>query len=105
MEHVLANVPPPLDSGETAGPWLSRKYSATPLREFVESTPVIDVLALEWMLAEAKIKELETGIESVKNKLRDAIGSEDAAGVDGPFGRISWRQDKNGKRSLRPKWK
>jgi putative phage-type endonuclease len=103
--YVATQTPPPLDSGESVGPWLSRRYASAPAREFVPSTPEIDLLALEWQQAEQKIKGLEERIDGIKNKVRDAIGSEDAAGIEGPFGRIGWRSDKNGKRSLRPRWK
>lgn len=102
--HVVPKVPPPLDSGEAVGPWLSRRYSAKPTKEFIASTPEIDLLALEWRTLEAEGALLEKRIDELKNRIRDAIGTADAAGVDGPFGRISWRADKNGKRSLKPRW-
>lgn len=104
-QHVAAGVPPPLDSGESVGPWLAKRYGSTPAKEFVASTPELDLLALEWQQAEAKARALEEQIDALKNRVRDAIGTQDAAGVEGPFGRIGWRADKNGKRSLRPRWK
>lgn len=102
--YVLPKVPPPLDSGESVGPWLAKKFASAPGKQFVTSTPEIDLLALEWQQAEAENARREERIDEIKNLLRDAIGTADAAGIDGPFGRISWKQDKRGQRSLRPRW-
>lgn len=103
--HIVTKEPPPLDSGESVGPWLAKKFAAAPGKQFIQSTPEIDLLALEWQQAEAENARREERIDEIKNLLRDAIGTADASGIDGPFGRISWSRDKNGKRSLRPRWK
>ena len=105
VEHVIANVPPPLDAGETVGPWLARRYESAPAIEAVEATPEVSLLAEEWRELDGRIAGLEARREAVKNQVRDAIGMASAARVQGPFGQIGWKADKNGKRSLRARWR
>lgn len=41
--------------------------------------------------------------ETIRNELRQAIG--EASGIESPAGRITWKADRNGKRSFRATWR
>lgn len=99
--HVLPRVPPPLDDSEGAGRWLSRKFPRhrEPLRA---STIGEAALALALLEAETKADAAKAEHEAAKNRIKEAIG--DAAGIQGPFGTVTWRADRNGKRSLKTSW-
>lgn len=102
VDHVEAKKPPPLDGSAGAAAWLRRRFprDTQPLRP---ATLDEQVLMMELRQAETDL-ELTEKIYGVKRqKLEQAIGV--AAGIEAPaIGRITWRADKNGKRSFKPKW-
>lgn len=99
--HVVAKVPPPLDGGDGAHEWLKRRFptSANPIRP---ATPAEDLLMLDLMAAEAGQRIADDAAAVLEQRLKESIGG--AAGIESPAGRITWKSDKNGKRSFRTKW-
>lgn len=101
-DHVEPRIPPPINGGDNAGAWLKNRFprDRTPL---LSATTDDDVLALRFMEAESAHDAAKDVLDAVKNEVRQRIG--EAAGIEGAFGRITWKADKNGKRSLKAKWK
>lgn len=96
--HVLPRVPPPMDGSDGAGRWLDRKFprNREPLRP---ATLHESALVLALMEAEEKSAAAKTEHEAAKNRLKESIGS--AAGIEGPFGRVTWKANKHGVRSFK----
>jgi putative phage-type endonuclease len=99
--HVDAKVPPPLDGSQSASDWLRRRFpkSDKPVRV---ATPAEDILALDLQAAEQRLAVAEKDYEKARQPVVEAIG--DAEGIDGPFGRVSFKANKKGVRSLRTTW-
>jgi putative phage-type endonuclease len=99
--HVDARVPPPLDGSKSATEWLRRRFptSDSPVRA---ATPAEDILALELQSAEEALAVADKAYERARQPVEEAIGA--AEGLDGPFGRITFRANKKGVRSLRTTW-
>jgi predicted phage-related endonuclease len=93
--------PPPLDGSEGARQWLRRRFprSEHPVRaaSFAE-----DVLALELQTAEHALTAAEKAYEKARQPVEEAIG--DAEGIEGAFGRVTFKANKKGVRSLRTTW-
>ena len=91
-DHVLAGVPPPISATETARDYLRSKFP----RHVEEIRPATDEEAANALLLRgvrnvvARQSKLE---EELENRLKLSIG--DAAGIEGEFGRITWKASKN----------
>lgn len=92
-DHVEKRVPPPIDGSKSYSDYLAKK--------FPRSTGYMRLAgAREEELAEslrdirAEIDALETRKSEVENLLKDFIG--DADGVEGPWGKITWKKPKDG---------
>lgn len=101
-DHIEPRRPPPLDGSVGAAAWLRRRFPANrkPLRE---ATMEEEVLALQLREAEGAEALAQGEADRLRNLAREAIG--DADGIKGAFGAVTWRADKNGKRTLRTKWR
>lgn len=99
--HIERREPPPLDGSESAKQWLRRRFpkSEKPVRA---ATPAEDLLALELQAAEVAWEVADKAYEKARQPVEEAIG--DAEGIDGPFGRITFRTDARGRRALKPTW-
>lgn len=99
--HVVGGVQPPLDGSSEANRWLRSKFprDTAPIRS---ATMAEDLGMLELRDVEADLARLEGEAETLKLALMQAIG--DAGGIEGPAGRITYRADKNGKRSFKTRW-
>lgn len=99
--HIDTKTPPPLDGSEGAKQWLRRRFpdSPNPIRS---ATPAEDLLALELQAAEASCEASDKSYEVARQRIEEAIGP--AEGIDGPFGRITFKANKKNVRSLRTTW-
>ena len=98
-DHVEAGVPPPPDASESAKALLARLY---PTSSDVLLSSTVDVDAWADRLRTSK-KALSVAAEEVleaENYLKAFIG--DAAGVEGPWGVITWKKTKDQRRTA---WK
>lgn len=91
--HVLKQIPPPVDESKDYASHLVRRYPGHASDDLVRSTPEIDAAVIK--LREAR--EAMAGLESVtrlqQNIIKDVIG--DAAGIQGPWGKIYWKKSKD----------
>lgn len=96
--HIIPRIPPPMDGSDGAGRWLDRKFprNREPLRA---ATLQESALVLALMEAEAKAEAAEGEREAAKNRLKASIG--DGAGIEGAFGRVTWKANKHGVRSFK----
>lgn len=101
VRHVERREPPPLDGSESAKQWLRRRFpkSEKPIRT---ATAAEDILALELQAAEATWEAADAAYEKARQPVEEAIGA--AEGIEGPFGRITFRTNARGVRSLKPIW-
>ena len=99
--HVVARVPPPLDGSSEAERWLRKRFprDTQPIRP---ATPWEDVRMLELRDVEARADVLSEEADTLRLELMQSIG--EAGGLESPAGRVTFRADKNGKRSFKTKW-
>jgi putative phage-type endonuclease len=99
--HVVGGEQPPLDGSNDANRWLRTKFprDTSPIRQ---ASMTEDLCMLELRFVEADLKRLEGEAMALKLDLMQAIG--DAGGLESPTGVITYRADKNGKRSFRTRW-
>lgn len=91
---------PPVDGSASAARYLDRKFKARePLRP---ATLRETAMALELMEAESVARAVGERLRLAQNRLKESIGN--AAGIEGPFGRVTWRTDKRGVRSFKTQW-
>jgi putative phage-type endonuclease len=100
-KHVDTKTPPPLDGSESAKQWLRRRFpkSEKPVRV---ATAAEDLLALKLQEAEQAWTAVNKAYELARQPIEEAIG--DAEGIEGPFGRITFRTDARGRRALKTTW-
>jgi predicted phage-related endonuclease len=94
-DHVVAGVPPRLDGSESASKWLADRFPREKeplLRATSEIEQMVNTLREYEVQAEAATGRVDT----VKNHLRAVIG--EATGVEGLFGKITWKKSKDGER-------
>jgi len=99
--HVERREPPPLDGSKAAKEWLRRRFpkSEHPVRA---ATPAEDLLALQLQAAEVAWEAADKAYEKARQPVEEAIG--DSEGIEGPFGRLTFRSDVRGRRTLRTTW-
>lgn len=101
--HVVARVPPALDGTATGNAWLKKRFprDTRPVRA---ATLDETVALLELRDAEAVLERAEENFEVAAQKVKEAVA--DAGGIESEaVGRVTWKADRNGKRSLKPKWR
>ena len=92
-DHVLSGIPPDLDGSKSAGEYIKRKYP-------VEVGPMLAPTDTE-ILADIdryrenrdQLKHLEQLVSMYENRLKNFVG--DCAGMEGGWGRITWRKSKD----------
>ena len=91
-DHVIPRRPPPVDYSQQYEDFLNRRWAKT-RPSLLVSTPEIDALAEHL----ARIDEVWGRLEDMRrlttNKLREIIG--DASGIEGEWGKIYWRREKD----------
>lgn len=102
QRHIVAGVLPEVGASASSDEWLKWRFPANhgPSKE---ADLAGEVLALELRAAEEERDEAKDRFDELANRVRLLIG--DGDGLRGAFGRITWRADKNGKRTLRTYWK
>jgi putative phage-type endonuclease len=97
-QRVLDGEPPPIDETEEARQTLLALYptSYAPLKP---APPEAERWFQEHEAADEEVGRWTGRKKLAANKLREVIG--DAVGIEGPFGRATWKSDKNGVRTLR----
>lgn len=99
--HVLTKTPPPIDGSDGAKAWLRRRFpkSVAPvLKATVEDEGLLAALKLE----ETALATAEGGYALARAKVEERIGEAD--GIEGAFGRVTWRSNKAGKRQFLTRW-
>lgn len=96
MALVEHEEPPPVDGSDSYKAFLSRRFPAGKGRERDES---IGALAKRYDELKDELKNGKSAQEEIANQLRARIGELDE--VWGEWGKVSWKADKSGKRSLR----
>ena len=99
--HVVGGVQPPLDGSSEANRWLRSRFprDTSPIRP---ASMAEDMGMIELRAVESDLKRLEAEAMTLKLALMQSIG--DAGGLESPAGRITYRADKNGKRSFKTRW-
>jgi len=101
QRHVVAQVPPPMDGSSQASAWLKKRFPVD-LEPVRKASLREDVTMLELARAEASAERWEAEAETLRLRLKDSMGT--VAGIESPAGRITWKADKNGKRTFKTKW-
>ncbi len=91
--HILTETPPPPDASKGYSEFLKRQHP-TSTDVILPATVEADGLAHQLKDAEGLHKLSEERCEMLKNKMRGLIG--DNAGIEGPWGRITWKRSKDG---------
>lgn len=95
VDHVFAKVPPPPDASEQYADFLSRAWESH--NEALKlATPEVEAMALRLRELELRSKAEESEAKRIKNELRAFIG--EASGVEGTFGRITWKRSNGSER-------
>lgn len=99
--YVVGGEQPPLDGSSEANRWLRAKFprDTAPIRP---ASLHEDSRMLALREAEGYVDGWSIAVESIKLELMQSIG--EAGGLESPTGRITYRADKNGKRSFRSTW-
>lgn len=92
---VQSGTRPPVDGSENARRVLSKLHPRND-GTLVPSTPDIDAVARDWQAAIATAKETEARADTYANALRSLIG--DADGIEGAWGRVTWKKNADSKR-------
>lgn len=93
-DHVLTGTPPPLDGSKSASEYLKRKYPANlgPMLEPTDEDILIEINNYRETCKE--LKEMEEFVSKCENRLKAFIG--DCAGMQGKWGKIYWKKNKDG---------
>lgn len=93
--HVVANVAPELDGGDTVRPYLLAKFprETQPLRDLQDGES--DLIA-EFLQARALAAETEDKLDVLKARVQAAIG--DAEGIKVNGGKVTWKWQHGSKR-------
>lgn len=101
-KHVVAKVPPPLDGSETGTAWLRQRFPTH--RSNIRQADITESLAaMALREGEAALDNADRRYEQLRQVVEQHIG--DAEGLEGSFGRITFRANKNGVRSFKPTWR
>lgn len=99
--HVVGGEQPPLEGSSEANRWLRSRFprDTAPIRP---ASLHEDSRMLALREAEGYVDGWSIAVESIKLELMQSIG--EAGGLESPTGRITYRADKNGKRSFKTRW-
>lgn len=101
--HVAADVRPEPDHSESARKMLGILFPEDTRPDLLEAGEAEEGLIQGLALAERQLAEDQKRADEIKNRLIAAIG--DAPGVSGISGTVTYKANKNGRRSLRKKFK
>lgn len=99
--HVVGGVAPSMDGSGSASAWLKRRFprDESPMRP---ASPWEDLRMLALRDAEAEHGRWADEVDTMQSELKQSIGV--ASGIESPAGRVTWKADRNGKRSFKTKW-
>ncbi len=100
--HLIPGIPPRIDASESSRTYLHKIFPRE-TEDWLESNHGINLWAEMLRQARADIKIEQLREAKAENKLKELIGSH--IGVQGDWGRISWKANKNGLRIFRPVFK
>ncbi len=95
---VRSGTRPPVDGSENARRVLSRLHPRND-GTFIPASADIERVVLDWRAAKVEAKAAEDAESTLANTVRALIG--DADGIDGEFGRVSWKKNAD---STRVNW-
>lgn len=98
---VLEDRPPTVDGSESWQKYLAKRYPKPVRQELDEPDATVDEWASLALKARAEVEAAEARQKVADNRLRDLIG--DGTGYLGADYVVTWKADKNGKRTLRIK--
>lgn len=88
-DHVVADVAPPLDGTQASTEWIKERYPEHTRPQYVlDDSPGMAALAAQYMAAKETANEAERIAKGLQNQIAERIG--DAAGIEGPWGGISY---------------
>lgn len=98
-DHLITQVPPPLDGSESSRRWLNYRYPEDrgPILEPTDEDILGDIDFLR--IAKKHINEWEAQEAFLENRIKALIG--DAQGLQGEWGKITWRKTKE---SMKTDW-
>jgi len=102
--HVLPQIPPPVDGSNGCAMYLRNKYRGATGGPVIASTPLFDDIAAKLRESKRKLKAIKTEKQSLENQIKAALGEAQADGIEGGWGRVTWKPNKKGQRTLRPKF-
>lgn len=94
FEHVVPQIPPPLDWSEAAAAYL-RKLFPQDGPKVIDAPIEAEEVAREYVRQCAIIKDAELEKETAKNRLCEMIGAN--AGIESFWGRATWKLPKSGR--------
>lgn len=100
--HVDGKEPPPLDGSAGAKMYLRRKFPESP-HPIRDATPAEDVAMLALKGAEEALADAERNYSEKRQVVEEAIGP--AEGLRSPAGRVTFRANKKGTRTLLTNWR
>lgn len=101
QRHVVEEVAPSLDGSSQAREWLKRRFLRDNGKER-DATPHEIRLLIELQLAEREADVWAGEVETLQNEIKLSMG--EATRLLGTNGSISWKANKLGVRSFKPKW-
>jgi putative phage-type endonuclease len=99
VDHVEKKIPPPPDASDSYREFLSHRFPRHQ-KPLLDSNLEVDALVSKLKALEDRFEADSDAIEETRNQLKALIG--DAEGVQGRWGKITWR---NNKTSERVDWK
>lgn len=94
-DHVLADIPPPLDASDSYALHLENKYTSH-TEELLIADSESELLITRLRQIKEVIRESEREKALLINQLKERIGSN--LGIISPYGKVTWREGKNGRR-------
>lgn len=91
-EHVVREIPPPIDASASASRFLSTYFARTN-GKLLSSTPVTDVWAERLKEARQAVAAARALEAEAENRLKSIIGESD--GIEGEFFTLYWRRSKD----------
>jgi putative phage-type endonuclease len=93
-QYVVTDTPPPIDGSETWTKYLSKQFRSNilPLKP---ADSEVSAWFYEREFCKNEIAELEKKKADAENHLRELIGEHE--GIEGPFGRFTWKKTKDSK--------
>jgi hypothetical protein len=103
QRHMVEGIPPSVDGRDETAQFLRKKYARN--RGLLPAAATLEEagLMMELQEAEAAWVSADQRFERSKQRVMEAIG--EGAGLTSPIGKVTWKADKNGVRTLRTSWR